>query len=148
MKKNLIRTILVFFLTINSTIALSANNNQQIRIEQTPISASNTVNQETVKSQPKIKCENAQHCVKVINKRITQYWILPARNSGLKTILIIDIGTQGYIAQIRINHSSGDRMYDDSVIRAVRKAAPFDEITSLTELEITEFESLKLIFKR
>jgi TonB family protein len=94
------------------------------------------------------KCSLKGQCVKLIQHKIIDLWQYPRSYPKYKTILVLDLSRKGYITTIKLKRSSGVRAFDDSVIKAVRQAAPFTEITYLPALEIAEFSSIEMVFKR
>ena len=61
--------------------------------------------------------------------RVKRNWSIPknlAKIKSLKTEIIFDVSRKGRIRELRIEKSSGSRVYDDAVLRAVaRSANPF-----------------------
>ncbi len=94
------------------------------------------------------KCSLKGQCVQLIQYKIINLWQYPRSYPKYKTILVLDLTQQGYITTIKLKRSSGVRAFDDSVIKAVRKAAPFTEITYLSSNDIAEFSSIEMVFKR
>ncbi len=93
-------------------------------------------------------CSAQLQCVKLIQNKIMSFWDYPKSYPKFKTILVLELNRDGYITIIRLKRSSGRRDFDDSVIKAVRQAAPFTEITHLPELTLSEFSSIEMVFKR
>lgn len=94
------------------------------------------------------KCQYKGQCAKLIRDKIIDRWQYQRSYPKFKTILVLELSKQGYISVIRLKHSSGRRAFDDSVIKAVRHAAPFTEITYLPEVDLAEFSSIEMVFKR
>jgi TonB family protein len=67
----------------------------------------------------------------VIWKKIKEAWILPSdiikKDEELVTIIVIRIEKDGRVSKIDIEVSSKSDYYDQSAIRAIKKAEPFDE---------------------
>jgi TonB family protein len=65
----------------------------------------------------------------MIWKKIKDSWILPSgvseKNKDLITIVVIKIEKNGSVSDIDIEESSKSPYYDQSVIRAIKKAEPF-----------------------
>lgn len=99
-------------------------------------------------SKIELKCSAQLQCIKLIQQKIINRWDYPKSYPKFKTILVLELNQEGYITTIRLRRSSGRRDFDDSVIKAVRQAAPFTEITYLSELALSEFSSLEMVFKR
>ncbi len=99
-------------------------------------------------SKIELKCSAQLQCVKLIQNKIMNFWDFPKSHPKFKTILVLELNRDGYITTIRLKRSSGRRDFDDSVIKAVRQAAPFTEVTYLSELMLSEFSSIEMVFKR
>ena len=64
-----------------------------------------------------------------MGKRIKQFWSRPSSDySGLEAYIRMSLERSGELADVRIVQSSGDVLFDQSVVRAVQRAAPFDEV--------------------
>jgi len=100
------------------------------------------------KSKLQSKCIAKAQCAMLIQHKIINLWEFPKSYPKFKTILVIELTEQGYITTIRLKRSSGKRAFDDSVLKAVRHAAPFSEITYLSAVDIAEFSSIEMVFKR
>lgn len=61
-----------------------------------------------------------------ITRMITEAWSLPEtlENKGFKTILSIHINRDGTIESLFIEEGSGNRLYDESTVRAINKVTP------------------------
>jgi len=99
-------------------------------------------------SKIELKCQYKDQCAKLIQDKIIKLWQFRRSYPKFKTILVLELSNEGYITTIRLKRSSGRRAFDDSVIKAVRQAAPFKAIQYLPEYDITEFSSIELVFKR
>jgi TonB family protein len=60
-----------------------------------------------------------------VQKKIKDAWNFPGGSSDLTTTVDFAINPDGTLAGVRIAKSSNDSAFDDSVIRAIRRAAPF-----------------------
>jgi TonB family protein len=60
-----------------------------------------------------------------IRKRIKDAWSFPGANNDLSTEVLFAIGPNGELNGVKVIESSRDAAFDDSVIRAIRRAAPF-----------------------
>ena len=60
----------------------------------------------------------------IIQDRVKTSWTWVGRRTDLKVTVNVSIQESGEITGIRLVGTSGDRSFDDSVIRAVRKANP------------------------
>ncbi len=99
-------------------------------------------------SKLELKCTAKQQCARLIQLKIVNLWDFPRSYPSYKTILVLDLSNDGYINTIKLKRSSGKRAFDDSVITAVRQAAPFSEIGYLPAVDIAEFASIEMVFKR
>jgi len=71
----------------------------------------------------------ADNLVDAMTVRITRAWRQPvAFKGGLETHVQIALASNGKLADVRVVKSSGDILFDNSVLKAVQRAAPFDEI--------------------
>ncbi|MFC1855116.1 energy transducer TonB [Thermodesulfobacteriota bacterium] len=65
----------------------------------------------------------------MIWKRIKDSWILPSgiseKNKEMTTVVVIRIEKDGSVSKIKIEEKSGSSYYDESAIRAIKKAEPF-----------------------
>ncbi len=72
-----------------------------------------------------------------LNGRISSYWKLPEmvkRNQNLTTRVALTILRDGSIAAMQIERKSGDDFFDQSVLKALRSAAPLPSFpTMITE---------------
>jgi outer membrane biosynthesis protein TonB len=94
------------------------------------------------------KCSLKGQCVKLIQNKIINLWDFPRSYPKFKTILVLELSDEGHITTIRLKRSSGKRDFDDSVLKAVRQAAPFSEILYLPANDLVEFSSIEMVFKR
>ncbi len=60
-----------------------------------------------------------------VQKKIKEAWNFPGGSSDLTTTVDFAINPDGTLAGVRIAKSSNDSAFDDSVLRAIRRAAPF-----------------------
>ncbi len=60
-----------------------------------------------------------------IRKRIKDAWSFPGTNNDLSTAVLFAIGPNGELNGVKVLESSRDAAFDDSVVRAIRRAAPF-----------------------
>lgn len=65
-------------------------------------------------------------------RRVKASWILPeevvATGEDLLTVVIVRIGRGGELLEIKLEESSGNKLYDQSCLRAVKKSAPFPHL--------------------
>lgn len=60
-----------------------------------------------------------------IRKRIKDAWSFPGANNDLSTEVLFAIGQNGELTGVKVLESSRDAAFDLSVVRAIRRAAPF-----------------------
>jgi protein TonB len=60
-----------------------------------------------------------------VQDRIKKAWSFAAGNNDLTTQALFAINADGQLTGVKITESSHDSAYDDSVMRAIRRAAPF-----------------------
>jgi TonB family protein len=60
-----------------------------------------------------------------VQQKIKDAWIFPGGSNDLTATVDFSIGPDGNLTGVKIGQSSGDPAFDDSVVRAIRKAAPF-----------------------
>ncbi len=63
----------------------------------------------------------------IVEERVKGVWVIPDSLAarGLKAVVIFEIGKKGEVINLRFKQSSGSLPYDQSVMRAITKAAPF-----------------------
>ena len=62
---------------------------------------------------------------RTVQDRIKKAWSFGGGNSDLTTTALFAIGPDGKLLGVKVTHSSHDAAFDDSVVRAIRLAAPF-----------------------
>jgi colicin import membrane protein len=72
--------------------------------------------------------------------RIKSSWTWPGRRTDVRVTVSFSVQDNGEINGLRIIRSSGDRSYDESVIRAVRKATPFPPLPVNIKEELRNWE--------
>jgi TonB family protein len=60
-----------------------------------------------------------------VKKRIQDAWNFASRNSKLTATVTVGINPDGSLNAVRVSTASQDPAFDDSVVRAIRSAAPF-----------------------
>jgi TolA protein len=60
-----------------------------------------------------------------IKKRIQDAWNFAGKNSQLTATVTVGINADGSLNTVRVSDASSDPAFDDSVVRAIRLAAPF-----------------------
>jgi len=65
----------------------------------------------------------------VVRNKVMQGWVIPENLIedvySLEAIVTFTIYKDGHISDVQLEESSGNKYFDESVLRAVRKAAPF-----------------------
>lgn len=61
----------------------------------------------------------------MIVKKISRYWQWSSDFGTLKTVVYFKIDTAGAVALARVHEPSGDALFDQQALRAVRLASPF-----------------------
>lgn len=62
---------------------------------------------------------------KDVQEKIKESWSFPGGSNDLTAIVTFGINPDGTLNGIRVNSSSNDPAFDDSVVRAIKRAAPF-----------------------
>lgn len=60
-----------------------------------------------------------------LQRRVQESWIVAEKKPGLVAAVSFRIQPDGDIQELELTQSSGDSVFDQSVVRAIRKAAPF-----------------------
>jgi TolA protein len=60
-----------------------------------------------------------------LKQRVKEAWILAERKPGLRAVVRFGVEPNGEVMEVELADSSGDRSFDQSALRAVRKASPF-----------------------
>jgi len=61
-------------------------------------------------------------------ERIRMNWILPEAKKGLEAIVDVKINKKGEAVEIKFEKRSGDIVFDESCIRAVKRSFPFEPL--------------------
>lgn len=69
--------------------------------------------------------------VNAVKDKIELNWVKPYENPYLSTIVSFNINSDGTVSPVSILRSSENSQYDDSVVQAVYKAAPFESASVL-----------------
>jgi TonB family protein len=77
----------------------------------------------------------------VVRNKVMQSWVIPENLIedvySLEAIVTFTIYADGHISDVNLEESSGNRYFDESVLRAIRKAAPFPPLpTSINKKSI------------
>ncbi|MSQ47121.1 MAG: cell envelope integrity protein TolA [Deltaproteobacteria bacterium] len=62
-----------------------------------------------------------------IKQKVKEAWILAERKPGLRAVVRFRVEPNGEVVGAEVADSSGDQTFDQSALRAVRKAGPFPE---------------------
>ncbi len=73
------------------------------------------------------KLEDLQYLLyfRTVQQRVKDAWTFPGGSNDLSADVEFSIGADGTLNGVKIAKSSGDSAFDDSVLRAIRRAAPF-----------------------
>lgn len=84
----------------------------------------------------------------MIKSFVEQNWSRPpTAKKGMQAILRIELLPTGEVKSVSVVESSNDNAFDRSAEQAVRKAAPFRELSKLKPHQIDAFRSFNLVFK-
>ena len=61
----------------------------------------------------------------------------PKSKANREVIVVVDIESSGHLSSLRIDKSSGDPAIDESVLRAVLRASPFEPLPTELKPKIT-----------
>lgn len=62
---------------------------------------------------------------RTVQERVRKAWNFSGGSADLTATVTFSIGADGSLTGVKVTQSSRDAAYDDSVVRAIRKAAPF-----------------------
>jgi protein TonB len=73
------------------------------------------------------KVENLQYLLyyRTVQQKVKEAWTFPGGSNDLSADVEFSIGADGTLNGVKIAKSSGDGAFDESVVRAIRRAAPF-----------------------
>ena len=73
------------------------------------------------------KLEDLQYLLyfRTVQQRVKDAWTFPGGSNDLHADVEFSIGADGTLNSVKIAKGSGDSAFDDSVLRALRRAAPF-----------------------
>ena len=94
--------------------------------------------------------ERAKHnTLDAMTTRITRSWRRPVTyRGGSEVYLRLSLTSNGELVDVRIIKPSGDVVFDRSALKAVERAAPFDEVQQFDEATFEEaFRSLTVKFR-
>ncbi len=78
-----------------------------------------------------------------LKEAIKEGWRWYDTNSALVTTVVFDIAENGVISQVSVSTSSGNREFDDSVLRAIYKASP---VPAPPEKVYQYFKRVRMVF--
>ncbi|MDG4562949.1 MAG: energy transducer TonB, partial [Candidatus Competibacter sp.] len=83
----------------------------------------------------------------VIQPYVKRQWNPPPNSySGLSCELLVTVASSGVVTQVRVIRSSGDSLFDNSAMAAVRRASPLPMPGKAEQASILARESLKIKF--
>ena len=73
------------------------------------------------------KLEDLQYLLyfRTVQQKVKDAWTFPGGSNDLSADVEFSIGAEGTLNGVKIAKSSGDPAFDESVLRAIRRAAPF-----------------------
>jgi TolA protein len=73
------------------------------------------------------KVENLQYLLyyRTVQQKVKEAWTFPGGSNDLSADVEFSISADGTLNGVKIAKSSGDGAFDESVVRAIRRAAPF-----------------------
>ncbi len=80
-----------------------------------------------------------------VKQRVKQSWIVAEHKSGLTAVVRFGILANGEMVEVELAERSGDRVFDESAIRAVRKANPLPPPPEAYRNEFTR-QKIEVVF--
>ena len=80
-----------------------------------------------------------------VKQRVKQSWIVAEHKSGLTAVVRFGILANGEVVEVELAERSGDTVFDESAIRAVRKASPLPPPPAAYRNEFTR-QKVEVIF--
>jgi len=80
---------------------------------------------------PPVGCRDVAACVKAIQASVTRNWIRLVNRPSLKVKLQVTLDENAVVSNVSVAETSGDTEFDDSALRAVRRAGAFPELRGL-----------------
>ena len=80
--------------------------------------------------------------------KITEVWEADNQYEGLSASVTVYMEPDGRVARTEIKESSGNMLFDKSIVKAVEKASPLSMIKGLSSKNIQEFRTVVLHFKK
>lgn len=74
-----------------------------------------------------------------LSEKVRSLWVYTGDKKDIETIVSLKISQSGKLISLWIDESSGDGEYDESVLRAIKKAAPFPPLPEEITVPIFEF---------
>ena len=83
--------------------------------------------------------------IQEVKQRVKQSWIVAEPRPGLTAVVRFGILASGEIVEVELAERSGDTVFDESAIRAVRKASPLSPPPAAYRNEFTR-QKVEVIF--
>lgn len=80
-----------------------------------------------------------------VKQRVKQSWIVAEHKSGLSAVVRFGILANGEVVEVELAERSGDRIFDESAMRAVRKANPLPPPPEAYRNEFTR-QKIEVVF--
>ena len=95
------------------------------------------------------KCYSVEECAASIYQSITRNWTIPTEaKAGAKVSIKVHLNRDGEVVEHLILESSGLKVFDDSCVKAIQLAAPFSQISDVSEeLFVNDLETIIFNFK-
>lgn len=74
-----------------------------------------------------------------LSEKVRSLWVYTGDKKDIETIVSLKISQSGRLIDLWIDESSGDSGYDESVLKAIKKAAPFAPLPEEITVPIYEF---------
>ncbi len=120
----------------------------QEKKKETPVSASNNVAGASGKSSIASGDAQLSHWLQLVKNKVNTHWSLLGDQTKLDKIAVIgvQIAEDGKLVDASIDSSSGDKLFDNSALRAIFHAAPFPPIPQEVTDKIRQSGGLALRF--
>jgi len=97
-------------------------------------------------SQEETGCNTIALCVSFIKQEILKNWSPQSNYKLMKTNIAFVIGDNYELSKIKVVKSSGNALFDSSVLAAVSASSPFSELGELPESEFERIREINLVF--
>ncbi len=93
-------------------------------------------------------CVEVRQCALILHSLITRNWKKPESfKPGIKALVTIKMKKNGELIATKIKESSGNKLFDESALEAVKIVFPFKEIQGLSsEMYNEKFKTVLLHF--